>query len=122
MSFICNAGDNIVDNDFVDSYFGQISLDNFTSGRLHTLITSAFSHIDIGHIVSNMIGLYFFGTSVTLLFSYDLYLLSEALPVTASFLKSFDRDSELFSLIAYFFIFRNPSFARSLETLALSSF
>lgn len=44
--------------------FEQISLDNFTSGRLHTLITSAFSHIDIGHIVSNMIGLYFFGTSV----------------------------------------------------------
>ncbi|WZZ57981.1 hypothetical protein YC2023_058088 [Brassica napus] len=42
----------------------MISLDNFTSGRLHTLITSAFSHIDIGHIVSNMIGLYFFGTSI----------------------------------------------------------
>ncbi|TYH13203.1 hypothetical protein ES288_A06G125400v1 [Gossypium darwinii] len=36
-------------------------LDNFKSGRLHTLITSAFSHIDIQHIVSNMIGLYFFG-------------------------------------------------------------
>jgi len=54
-------------------------LDNFKSGRLHTLITSAFSHIDIGHIVSNMIGLYFFGTSVTLLFSCDLYLLSEVL-------------------------------------------
>ncbi|KAL9306580.1 RHOMBOID-like protein 12 [Arabidopsis thaliana] len=42
----------------------MISLDNFKSGRLHTLITSAFSHIDIGHIVSNMIGLYFFGTSI----------------------------------------------------------
>ncbi|CAH8381227.1 unnamed protein product [Eruca vesicaria subsp. sativa] len=42
----------------------MISLDNFTSGRIHTLITSAFSHIDIGHIVSNMIGLYFFGTSI----------------------------------------------------------
>ncbi|CAH2036971.1 unnamed protein product [Thlaspi arvense] len=42
----------------------DISLDNFTSGRIHTLITSAFSHIDVGHIISNMIGLYFFGTSV----------------------------------------------------------
>ena len=42
----------------------QISLDNFKSGRLHTLITSAFSHIDIEHIVSNMIGLYFFGSNV----------------------------------------------------------
>ncbi|KAK8569351.1 hypothetical protein V6N13_046413 [Hibiscus sabdariffa] len=39
----------------------KVSLDNFKSGRLHTLITSAFSHIDIEHIVSNMIGLYFFG-------------------------------------------------------------
>ncbi|PRQ23189.1 putative peptidase S54, rhomboid domain-containing protein [Rosa chinensis] len=34
-----------------------ISLNNFTIGRLHTLITSAFSHVDIGHIISNMIGL-----------------------------------------------------------------
>lgn len=42
----------------------QISLDNFKSGRLHTLITSAFSHIDGGHLIANMIGLYVFGKSV----------------------------------------------------------
>ncbi|EXC04464.1 hypothetical protein L484_019062 [Morus notabilis] len=38
-----------------------ISVENFKSGRLHTLITSAFSHMDIDHILHNMIGLYFFG-------------------------------------------------------------
>lgn len=43
----------------------QISLDNFKSGRVHTMITSAFSHMDAGHIISNMIGLYFFGNSVS---------------------------------------------------------
>ncbi|RDX76908.1 RHOMBOID-like protein 12, mitochondrial, partial [Mucuna pruriens] len=42
----------------------QISLDNFKSGRLHTLITNAFSHVDTWHIVSNMIGLYFFGMNI----------------------------------------------------------
>ncbi|KAG4929836.1 hypothetical protein JHK82_046908 [Glycine max] len=38
-----------------------ISLDNFNSGHLHTLITNAFSHRNTFHIFSNMIGLYFFG-------------------------------------------------------------
>lgn len=42
----------------------QISLDNFRSGRLHTLLTSAFSHSDLDHLVTNMIGLYFFGLNV----------------------------------------------------------
>ena len=48
----------------------QISLDNFESRRFHTLLTNAFSHFDSGHLISNMIGLYFFGTSV----SYTLFL------------------------------------------------
>ncbi|XP_074331162.1 RHOMBOID-like protein 12, mitochondrial isoform X1 [Apium graveolens] len=39
----------------------DISLDNLKSGRLHTLVTSAFSHMDGGHLISNMIGLYIFG-------------------------------------------------------------
>ncbi|KAL8056811.1 hypothetical protein ABFX02_04G143300 [Erythranthe guttata] len=42
----------------------MISVDNFTSGRIHTLITSAFSHTDMWHLISNMVGLYFFGTSI----------------------------------------------------------
>ncbi|CAK7352934.1 unnamed protein product [Dovyalis caffra] len=55
-----------VDQKFMMENFMVISVDNFRSGRVHTLITSAFSHIDIGHIVSNMIGLYFFGTNLYL--------------------------------------------------------
>lgn len=51
----------------------QISVENVRSGRIHTLITSAFSHVEIGHIVSNMIGLYFFGMNVWLSF-FELLL------------------------------------------------
>ncbi|EEF47741.1 conserved hypothetical protein [Ricinus communis] len=54
--------------------FGLISLDNFKSGRVHTLITSAFSHINLEHIISNMIGLYFFGTKIARSFGHE-YLL-----------------------------------------------
>ncbi|XP_042032506.1 RHOMBOID-like protein 12, mitochondrial [Salvia splendens] len=43
-----------------------ISVDNILSGRLHTLITNAFSHINQLHIISNMITLYFFGTALYL--------------------------------------------------------
>ncbi|XP_058070481.1 RHOMBOID-like protein 12, mitochondrial isoform X2 [Magnolia sinica] len=46
----------------------MISLDNFTSGRIHTLITSAFSHVEAWHLFSNMFGLYLFGTSISQLF------------------------------------------------------
>ncbi|XVF09201.1 hypothetical protein REPUB_Repub07fG0071600 [Reevesia pubescens] len=63
----------IADRQFMMNNF-MVSLDNFKSGRLHTLITSAFSHIDIEHIVSNMIGLYFFGYSIGRIFGPE-YLL-----------------------------------------------
>ncbi|MED6126220.1 hypothetical protein PIB30_076196 [Stylosanthes scabra] len=53
----------IADKSFMINNF-TISLDNFKSGRLHTLITSAFSHIQFEHLFSNMIGLYFFGMNV----------------------------------------------------------
>nr|XP_043606873.1 RHOMBOID-like protein 12, mitochondrial [Erigeron canadensis] len=53
----------VADRRFMVQNF-MISLDNFKSGRFHTLITSAFSHYDVGHVVSNMIGLYFFGMSI----------------------------------------------------------
>jgi membrane associated rhomboid family serine protease len=42
----------------------QTSLDNFNSGRLHTLLTSAFSHKDVNHLLNNMANLYFFGSNV----------------------------------------------------------
>ncbi|KAL1373179.1 hypothetical protein HN51_003185 [Arachis hypogaea] len=53
----------IGDKKFMINNF-TISLDNFKSGRFHTLITNAFSHIEFGHLFSNMIGLYFFGLNV----------------------------------------------------------
>ncbi|KAE9609655.1 hypothetical protein Lal_00006108 [Lupinus albus] len=53
----------IADENFMINNF-TISLDNIKSGRLHTVITNAFSHTDSGHIISNMIGLYFFGMNI----------------------------------------------------------
>ncbi|KAJ4713222.1 Rhomboid-like protein [Melia azedarach] len=53
----------VADKKFMMNNF-TISLDNVKNGRVHTLITSAFSHVDVEHIVSNMIGLYFFGMSI----------------------------------------------------------
>lgn len=53
---------------------GQISLDNFKSGHLHTLLTSAFSHSNPGHLLRNMAGLCIFGTNVGLPFKYSRLL------------------------------------------------
>ncbi|KAJ9140564.1 hypothetical protein P3X46_031197 [Hevea brasiliensis] len=63
----------IVDKNFMVNNF-MVSLENFISGRVHTLITSAFSHVDARHIVSNMIVLYFFGTKIGRTFGSE-YLL-----------------------------------------------
>ncbi|XP_018828200.1 RHOMBOID-like protein 12, mitochondrial [Juglans regia] len=63
----------VADPQFMRKNF-MISLDNITSGRLHVLITSAFSHIDVGHIVSNMIGLYFFGMNIGRAFGPEFLL------------------------------------------------
>ncbi|KAJ7978756.1 Rhomboid-like protein [Quillaja saponaria] len=63
----------IADRNFMLNNF-TISLDNFKSGRLHTLITSSFSHIKAEHIISNMIGLYFFGNNIVRVFGAE-YLL-----------------------------------------------
>ncbi|KAM1433793.1 hypothetical protein ACFXTH_015672 [Malus domestica] len=63
----------IADRSFMTNNF-TISLHNFASGRLHTLITSAFSHIDAGHIFSNMIGLYFFGMNIGRVFGPEFLL------------------------------------------------
>ncbi|KAI3934962.1 hypothetical protein MKW92_048500 [Papaver armeniacum] len=56
----------------------MISVENFKSGRVHTIITSAFGHIDVGHLFSNMIGLLFFGRTIGRIFGprflLNLYL------------------------------------------------
>ncbi|KAJ8550912.1 hypothetical protein K7X08_000282 [Anisodus acutangulus] len=63
----------VADNRFMMRNF-MISVDNFTSGRVHTLITAAFSHIDAWHLISNMVGLYFFGTSIGRTFGPEFLL------------------------------------------------
>ncbi|KAG7586985.1 Peptidase S54 rhomboid domain [Arabidopsis thaliana x Arabidopsis arenosa] len=37
---------------------------SFTSGRIHTLITSGFSNVGTNQFILNMIGLYYFGTRI----------------------------------------------------------
>ncbi|KAK1599850.1 hypothetical protein QYE76_016697 [Lolium multiflorum] len=60
---LCRLADpTIMMNHFVTS------LDNFKSGRLHTLLTSAFSHRDANHLLNNMTGLYFFGSGISVMF------------------------------------------------------
>lgn len=57
----------LADPSFMMDHF-TVSLDNLKSGRLHTLLTSAFSHRGNGHLLGNMIGLYFFGSSISSMF------------------------------------------------------
>ncbi|KAL3617837.1 hypothetical protein CASFOL_038158 [Castilleja foliolosa] len=42
----------------------SVSVGNFTSGRIHTMITCAFSHRDMWHLISNMLVLCFCGPSI----------------------------------------------------------
>ena len=44
--------------------FGQLSRYSFMTGRIHTLITSGFSHVGATHIILNMMGLCYFGARV----------------------------------------------------------
>ncbi|KAI3673340.1 hypothetical protein L6452_39457 [Arctium lappa] len=63
----------VADRKFMMQNF-MVQLDNFKSGRFHTMITAAFSHNEVGHIVSNMIGLYFFGKSIGQTFGPEFLL------------------------------------------------
>ncbi|XWS60423.1 hypothetical protein CRYUN_Cryun07bG0035500 [Craigia yunnanensis] len=63
----------IADNKFMINHF-TISVDNFINGRVHTLITSAFSHTSPGILISNMIGLATFGINLERIFG-PAYLL-----------------------------------------------
>ncbi|KAJ4974033.1 hypothetical protein NE237_007207 [Protea cynaroides] len=88
----------IADPTFMRKHF-MISVENVTSGRLHTLITSAFSHKEIGHLVSNMFGLYFFGKTIGTLFGPEFLLkLYLAGAVTGS----------IFFLVHHAFMSENP--------------
>ncbi|MCL7042944.1 hypothetical protein MKW94_016434 [Papaver nudicaule] len=63
----------VADRQFMKENF-MISVDNFKSGRVHTMLTSAFSQMDIEHLFSNMLGLYFFGKSIGQLFGPQFLL------------------------------------------------
>ncbi|KAM2728124.1 hypothetical protein EV2_040351 [Malus domestica] len=62
------AGHSFMMNNFT------ISLHKFANGYIHTLITSAFSHIDAGHMFFNMVGLYFFGMNIGIVFRPEVLL------------------------------------------------
>jgi len=53
-----NSG--IVSRDFMSTNF-MLSTSDLTNGHLLNLVTCAFSHYDLSHILFNMIGLYSFG-------------------------------------------------------------
>ncbi|CAN6714183.1 unnamed protein product [Malus baccata var. baccata] len=62
------AGHSFMINNFT------IWLHKFANGYIHTLITSAFSHIDAGHMFFNMVGLYFFGMNIGIVFRPEVLL------------------------------------------------
>ncbi|XP_031407365.1 RHOMBOID-like protein 12, mitochondrial isoform X2 [Punica granatum] len=63
----------VADHRFMFRNF-MISLDHIRNGYLHTMVTSAFSHMSAGHLVSNMLGLYFFGQHLGRVFGPDVLL------------------------------------------------
>lgn len=66
-----------VDPRFMANNF-MVSINSVMSGRLHTIVTSAFSQARFDHLAMNMLGLYFFGTEIAQLFGgrwlLNLYL------------------------------------------------
>jgi membrane associated rhomboid family serine protease len=52
----------------------MLSRENIRSGRLHTLITHAFTHINLYHLLSNSVGIYFIGGQIEKIFGPSLFL------------------------------------------------
>ncbi|XP_024361052.1 RHOMBOID-like protein 12, mitochondrial isoform X2 [Physcomitrium patens] len=65
------------DRKFMTNNF-MVSVNSVLSGRIHTIVTSAFSQASFNHLIMNMLGLYFFGTEVAQIFGgrwlLNLYL------------------------------------------------
>ena len=66
-----------VDRRFMADNF-MVSVNSLMSGRIHTVVTSAFSQMSFNHLAPNMLGLYFFGTEIAQIFGgrwlLNLYL------------------------------------------------
>ncbi|KAM0018967.1 putative rhomboid protease [Helianthus debilis subsp. tardiflorus] len=63
----------VADAKFIRQNF-TVHLDNFNSGRYHTMITSAFSHKDFLHILPNIIALYSYGKRIEQRFGPEFLL------------------------------------------------
>eukprot|EP00898_Chlorokybus_atmophyticus_P007997 jgi/Chlat1/8199/Chrsp76S07629 len=64
----------VVDKQFMQRHFA-VSIENIRSHRYHTLVTSCFSQMEIWHLAANMLGLYFFGVELAMLYGGN-YLLN----------------------------------------------
>ena len=45
-----------------------VSEESVYAGRVHTIVTSAFSHYNLGHLGANMLALYYFGRDLSRIF------------------------------------------------------
>lgn len=61
------------DPEFMRKHF-MVSLDGCRNMGMYTMITSGFSHADAGHLIFNMIGLYFFGSNIGRIFGPGVLL------------------------------------------------
>ena len=52
-----------------------VSEESVYAGRVHTIVTSAFSHYNLGHLGANMLALYYFGRDLSRIFG-PKYLLN----------------------------------------------
>jgi rhomboid-like protein len=59
---------NVMVDHFMTSY------SHLERGKYYTLLTSVFSHGDLGHLFANMVGLYFFGTPICALVGRNRFL------------------------------------------------
>jgi len=66
-------GSNPRGADFMRKNF-MVSIQNTEDGRLHTYLTACFSHFNPGHLIFNMLGLYFFGPAVLTMVGVQRFL------------------------------------------------
>lgn len=65
---------NQLDYRFMEKHF-TLSINSILNGRIYTVLTSAFSQMDADHLLSNMIGLYFFGSEIGRIFGAKYLLM-----------------------------------------------